>query len=75
MKSTFLAGDALDQQPSAFINQDAQVFSSENPWVRIASSAHSRVEDPLKVRGALGAGCARLQTIIIRRKRGEFGDV
>src|SRR5215510_8488725 len=36
VKSPFLAGDALDQQPSAFINQDAQVFSSENPWVRIA---------------------------------------
>jgi hypothetical protein len=27
VKSPFLAGDALDQQPSAFINQDAQVFS------------------------------------------------
>src|SRR5262245_24384150 len=29
--------------------------------------------DPLRTRGALGAECARLQTIIIRRGRGEFG--
>ena len=49
--------------------------NENRPWVRIASSAQSWVEDPLKARGALGAGCARLQTIIIRRGRGEFGDI
>jgi hypothetical protein len=49
--------------------------NENRPWVRVASSAQSRVEGPLKARGALGAECARLQTKIIRRKRGEFGGV
>jgi hypothetical protein len=34
---------------------DIAQVSSENPWVRVASSAQAWAEDPSEARGALGS--------------------
>src|SRR5215475_10175688 len=46
---------------------------SENPWVRTASSVQARAANQMEARSALWVGCAGLQAIITRRKRGVFG--
>src|SRR5215467_1413131 len=48
---------------------------SPKPWVRIASSVQALEPNPSEARSGLGAGGARLQTIITQRERGDIGSV
>src|SRR5262249_42933494 len=43
------------------------------PWVRVASSVQSWMEDSLESRSALGTGCARSEAIITRRNEANSG--